>query len=178
MVAIGVIAGVTSGITVGERFDHRALFRPSRGGGFGMAPRVYISAIGAFVKRANAEALMKHPSVKNWFACQHPCCSQGGLAATIADPRRHFIVNRVAEVSDLAGVPVSMRPSYYMENWLRRASDRATKAMHIDSSLESHRMHLDAMRGTMAAIIDEDASPSASHAVTRSAVHMRVRRGA
>jgi hypothetical protein len=143
-----------------------------------MPPRVYISAIGAFMKRADAEALMKNPSVKNWFSCQHPCCSRGGLAATIADPRRHFVVNRVAEVRGLAEVPVSMRPAYYMENWLRRASDRATKAMQIQPSLEPHRVHLDAMRSTMAAIIEEDASPSPSHPVTRSAVHMRVRRGA
>lgn len=176
MVALGVTSAISSGITTGERFEPKELFRPRTGKGFAMPPRVYIPAIGAFVKRAAAEVLLKHPSVKNWFACQRPCCARHGLAETLSDPRRHFIVTRVAEVRELAQVPPGLRAGHYMEQWLRRASDRATKAMQIDPMLESHRVHLDSLRSTLAAIIDEDAA--ASQPITRSSVNMPARRGA
>lgn len=176
MVALGVTSAITSGITTGERFEPRELFRPRSGKGFAMAPRVYVSAIGAFVKRANAEVLLKHPSVKNWFACQQTCCAGRGLAETLGDPRRHFIVTRVAEVRELAQVPLGLRAGHYMEQWLRPASDRATRAMKIEPTLESHRVHLDALRSTLAAIIDEDAA--ANQPITRSPVQMPARRGA
>jgi hypothetical protein len=176
MVALGVTSAITSGITNGERFEPRELIRPKRGKGFAMQPRVYIPAIGAFLKKKDAEGLLKHPSVKNWFACQQPCCAGRGLAATLEDPRRHFMVTRVAEVRELAGVPAGLRSAQYMERWLRPASDRATRAMQIDQTLASHRVHLDSLRSTLARIIEEDAT--AKQPVTRSPVHLPVRRGA
>src|SRR5581483_6199465 len=130
--------------------------------------RVYVPAIGAFMKRKEAEALLRHPSVKSWFACQRPCCRARGLADTVGEPRRHFIVSRVAEMRDIAQVPVGLRAANYMETWLRPASDRATKAMQLDSTLESHRKHLDGLRSTLAAVIEEDAT--GRRQVTRSPV--------
>jgi hypothetical protein len=176
MVALGVTCATTSGITTGERFEPRELFRPRSGKAFALPPRVYISAIGAFTKRAQAEVLLKHPSLKNWVACQRPCCAGRGMSETLADPRRHFVVTRVAEVRDLAQVPQGLRAAHYMEHWLRRASDRATTAMRIDPTLHSHRVHLDALRGTFAAIIEEDSL--AESPVSRSAIQMPASRGA
>jgi hypothetical protein len=176
LIAFGVTSATTSGITGGERFEPRELFRPRSGKGFAMPPRVYIPAIGAFLGRKAAEVLLKHPSVKNWFACQRPCCSGRGLPETLSDPRRHFVVTRASEVRDMAQVPVGLRAGQYMEQWLRPASDRATRAMQIDPSLERHRMRLDTLRGTWAAILEEDAALGQS--VTRSPVRLPVRLGA
>src|SRR5207247_409250 len=134
--ALGVTSGISSGITVGERYDPRALFRGKMGKGFLPAPRVYVSAIGAFMDRKRATEFLKHASIKNWFACQRSCCAERGLTDTLADPRRHFVLTRSEEVNALAQIPAPLRAGQYMESWLRPASDRATKAMKIDSSLE------------------------------------------
>jgi hypothetical protein len=128
------------------------------------------------MSRANAEALLKHVSVRNWFACQRSCCSVRGIADTLGDPRRHFITTRSDEVETLARIPAPLRASQYMERWLRPASDRATKAMRIDPSLEGHRNRLDSWRGTLAAINEEDAAVRPE--VSRSPVRLPERRGA
>lgn len=169
MLALGVTSSITSGITMGERYDPRPLFRVRRGPGFLPAPRVYVPAIGALMGRERASALLKHASTRNWFACQRSCCSARGTADTLSDPRRHFVVTRSEEVADLARVPEALRASQYMETWLRPATDRAAKAMRIDPLLEKHRDRMDAWRVTLGAILDEDAAarPQASRSVLR-----------
>lgn len=176
MLALGVTSAISSGITLGERYDPHPLFKPKKGTGFIPPPRVYIPAIGAFMDRARAGVILKHPSVRNWFGCQRSCCSARGVEDTLGDPRRHFVVTRTEEVDALARVPTQLRASQYMERWLRPASDRATKAMRIDPLLEAHRKRLDDWRSTFAAIIEEDAAIRPQ--VTRSAIRLPERKGA
>jgi hypothetical protein len=176
MLALGVVSSISSGITVGERYDPRPLLKPRDGAGFLPAPRVYIPAIGAFMDPGRATALLKHPSTRNWFACQRSCCRNHGMFDTLADPRRHFVVTRSEEVADLARIPEALRPGQYLETWLRPATDRAAKAVRIDAEFEAHRHRIDGWRTTLAAILDEDAHSSAK--TTRSVVRMPTRKGA
>jgi hypothetical protein len=176
MLALGVTSAITSGITMGERYNPRPLFKPERGKGFIPPPRVYVPAIGAFLDRKRAAEILKHVSLKNWCTCQRMCCRERGLSDMLDDPRRHFVVTRSEEVADLARIPTELRASQYMETWLRPASDRATKAMRVDPSLEGHRNRIDAWRATLGSILQEDAlaRPQAS----RSAVRLPSRKGA
>ncbi|HEV8361916.1 MAG TPA: hypothetical protein VGQ52_00235 [Gemmatimonadaceae bacterium] len=174
--AFGITSGISSGITVGERYDPRALFKGKTGKGFLPAPRVYVGAIGAFMDRKRATEFLRHATIKNRFACQRSCCTDRGLADTLADPRRHFVVTRSEEVAELARVPAPLRAGQYMETWLRPASDRATQAMQIEASFEGHRKRLDEWRATLSAILEEDAGlPSKA---TRSPLRMPDRKGA
>lgn len=176
MLALGVTSSITSGITVGERYDPRPLYRAVKGKGFLPAPRVYLPAIGYFMDKERASTLLKHVSLKNWISCQRSCCGTRGLADTISDPRRHFVVTRSEEVADLAHVPEPLRAGQYMEKWLRPASDRATSAMRIDPQLEAHRNRIDAWRATLGAVLLEDAAQEMQP--TRSASRLPKRMGA
>jgi hypothetical protein len=176
LMALGAIGGITSDITLGERYDPRPLFRQQREGrGFLPHHRVYVPSIGAFLDRKRAETFYKHSSIRNWMACQSDCCPQG-ILDMLANPRRHFVSTRVKEVGALAHVPEDLRAPQYLESWLRPATDRATMASRVDDKFLAHRARLDDWRVTVAAQIEEDkASPSKA---TRSPSRLRVRKRA
>lgn len=155
LMALGAVAGVSSAITMGERYDPAPLFSKKRAKGHMLAPRVYLPALGLFVSRKKAAELLKHSQLKHWLQCQRSCCSRGS-ADMIGDPRRHFVVSRAEEVRELESVPKDLRGNHYLERWVRPASDRATAAMKVDESLKKHRRRLDDVRVTVSTIIEED----------------------
>lgn len=170
LMALGCVAGIESGVTHGERCDIRSLQREPRPGRPGFAPplRVYLPGIGAFLNREPAAEFFKAPGIKNWFACQRSCCRAGHIDM-LADPRRHFLVTRAAEVHELAAVPADLRTDYYLTSWLRPASDRAIRAARILPQLAKQRKRLDDWRETLSEIRSADAAerPSVSPSITR-----------
>lgn len=161
--AFGAAAGIESSITHGEWYDVRPLMKPrSRsGGGFTIQPRVYLPQIGAFLKREPAAAFLNSRNIKNGFACQESCCKRG-IVDMLAEPRRHFLVNRTREVENLARVPQEARVEHYFDTWLRLASDRATRAARVEDSLMRQRDRLDQWRATLSEIRDRDGQSRAS----------------
>ena len=157
LMALGCVTGIESSITHGDRCDVKSLQRPpQKGGGGGLAPRVYLSQIGAFLKRESAAEFLNNRSIRNWFTCQETCCARGTVDM-LRDPRRHFIVTRSAEVSQLEAVPHEVRAEHYFSSWLRPASDRATRASRVLPSLLRHRDRLDQWRSTLSEIKERDA---------------------
>ena len=158
LMSLGCIAGIESGVTHGERCDIRALQREPRPGqgGFAPAPRVYLPAIGAFLNREPARQFFSAPGIKNWFACQRPCCRRGFLDM-LADPRRHFLITRASEVRELAAVPAEVRPEHYLTTWLRPASDRVIRASRVLPELAKQRRRLDDWRETLSDVRSLDA---------------------
>jgi hypothetical protein len=151
LMAFGGVSGVEGGLTIGERFDAGPLLRPPRPNTspFSRAPRVYLPALGVFVERKQAERLFQNRQMKSALMCRDSGCCRNGTSSTIEDPRRHFLLQRAHEVADLSRVPETTRPTVYLENFLRPASDLVTRAAKLDGSLSGHRQRLEGWRTTL-----------------------------
>ena len=174
LLAFGAVSGIESSITHGDRYEIATLRNPPRktGRGFTIQPRIYLRQIGALLHREPAAEFLNSRGVKASFGCQLPCCERG-IVDMLAEPRRHFLVTRDAEVRDLERVPAEARVEEYAA-WLRRASDRATRAARVLPSLERHRARLDQWRATLSEIRERDAGRRPSVAVSIKQLHGRV----
>ena len=147
LTAFGAIGGVESGVTSGEQFNYRRLQKPARGGkGFAPAPRVYVHQLGAFVTRRQAEQLFSVRSMKSRLGCSDTSCCRRGVVDTIANPRRHFILQRGEELARLAQVPALMRAPVYMDEFLRPATDLAGRAVSAVGTLRATHQRLESWR--------------------------------
>lgn len=163
LLSLGAVGGIESGITMGERFDYASLKRSPSGTAFLPPPKVYIPTLGAFLSRSDAETLLQRRGMR-MHVCQGAGCCQRGAEDMIANPRRHFVVSRSLEVSELSSLPAALRPGRYLESFLRPATDRITRAMDVVDSLERDRIRLDRWRGTIGAMLEEaaEAPPTVS----------------
>lgn len=157
LLAFNAVGAIESSITYGDRFDVRALQRPSDGKGFIPPPRVYLSNIGALVKKSTAEALLDKPILRGRHSCQSACCPRG-YRDMLDDPRRHFVVSRSLEVARISKVPAGARPEHYLTTWLRPASDRAVQVAKADPDLIVHRERLDNWRVTLSTMLESAGS--------------------
>lgn len=162
LLALGCVGGIESGVAMGETYDVRRLQRAKKPRGENDQPikipmRIYLPTIGAFLTRNEAKEFFDKRGVRNWFACQGPCC-RAGHEDMIRDPRRHFLCVRGGEVEKLSKVPREIRAKQYMDNWLRPASDRAIRATRVLPSLRTHRERLDAWRETVSEIQSNDSA--------------------
>jgi len=156
LLAFGAAGAIESGITVGESFDVRRWSRVRPGAKpFLPPPRVYISELGIFLPPQLAKVFFENRHMKSSFACRNTDCCRRGAADMLADPRHHFVLTRVREVSWLSGLPSFIRPAQYLEEHLRPASDLAVKAAKVDPRLERDRDRIDAWRMTLGAMARE-----------------------
>jgi hypothetical protein len=163
LAAFGAVGGVESGITLGEQFDVKPLLRePSTGPTFAQPPRVYVPSLGTFLSRADASEFFKHRSMKVAFACKDQTCCPNGYVNMLADPRRHFLMQRSREISRLAAAPVELRASFYMDEILRPATDLAIRAVQVLPSLETTRHRLEGWRHALGAQLRTSAITSYS----------------
>lgn len=166
LLAFGAVGGIESRLTLGERFDFDRYTKDSGGKGFLPAPRVYLHSLGAFVSRDQAEAFFKRPGMRAAHGCTDRRCCRRGWQDMVADPRRHFVVRRGAEVAALSGVPPQLRVNVYMNDFLRRASDAAVRAERAEPALASARQRLDSWRGALDAMGDQQGSRTVALAPT------------
>lgn len=171
LLGFNAVGGIESSVTFGDRYDHGALKKPSTGSGFVPPPRVYLQEVGAMVDRSVAEGLYERRGIKGRHQCGIGCCPRG-IADTLGDPRRHFLVNRASEISRLSAVPEGARPEHYLSNWLRPASDRMIQVVKAAPNLAGHRVRLDNWRMTLTKLLDEGA-PTASVALAPTGRRLR-----
>jgi hypothetical protein len=155
LLALGCVGGIESGITFGDSFDAGAWQRKPSGKPFIPQPRVYLTEIGGFLPAKEAGQFLRRRGMHG-HVCQGRGCCRRGVEDMLGDPRRHFVVSRAREIESLSRLPAGLRAHQYLETWLRPASDRATRAMQVDESLERHRKRLDQWRGAIGAIVEED----------------------
>ena len=71
--------------------------------------------------------------LRSLIACRSSaCCARA--EDMLAQSRRHFVFNRMEEVSALNRPPAQQRPVEYLERMLRPATDRMTRVLQIDIS--------------------------------------------
>lgn len=156
LLAVGAVGGIESGVTLGERFSLDRYTRPAGGGGFLPPPRVYLSDLGAFLTRDQAQSFFNHRGMRAAFGCQDPACCRRGIEDMVQNPRRHFVVRRAEEVGRLSRTPKELRPTIYMDEFLRPASDAVVRARRAEPSLESVQKRLDSWRGTLGTLLAND----------------------
>lgn len=153
LLAFGAVGGIENGVTYGERYDVSGLLRPpANQNPFSPPPRVYIKQLGTFLSRAQAQAFFAQPRMKSAFACRDTSCCRRGIVDMDADPRRHFLIQRLSEVRQLGDAPVSLRAGIYLDDFLRPATDLALLAARAEPTLEPTRLRLESWRNTLGAL--------------------------
>jgi hypothetical protein len=62
------------------------------------------------------------------FGCRDTHCCARGLIDMLQAPARHFLYQRTRQLAGLGQIPESLRPSQFLEEYLRPASDAALQA--------------------------------------------------
>jgi hypothetical protein len=103
--------------------------------------------------------------MKALLACKDEECCRRGVDDMLADPRRHFVIQRAAEVSRLSRAPSTLRPQLYMDDFLRGATDLALQAAKVDPSLASSQRRLESWRIALGGLLRDGISVPADVAV-------------
>ncbi len=167
LLAFGAVGGIEGGITLGERFDAGAWTRPPKDDrkAFSRPPRVYVSNLGVFISQAQAAKFFENRQMKALFGCKDNGCCPRGVIDMLADPRRHFVMQRAAEVTRLSRVPSQLRPNLYMDDFLRGATDLALQAVKVDPGLAGNQRRLERWRTGLSGLLRDGVDVPASIAV-------------
>lgn len=135
LIAFGAVGGIAHGITLGERFDASSWRRPppEEAPNFGPHRRVYVPAIDAMLKPKEAQALIEISTrTRSLFACNDSRCCPRGVRDMLEKPGRHFLYQRIKEISGLGQIPEGLRPQRFLDQHLRSATDKALAAATIN----------------------------------------------
>lgn len=156
LIAFGALGGLDLGISSGEKFDYNRLLKKSTGGkGFAPHRGVLINGLGVTLGSKTAGALFENRTVRAQYGCHDTSCCRNGYTDTLKDPRRHFVLSRLTEVSQLGTVPYQDRPSAYLEKFLRPATDRLGRVAQMDipraikKKVDSEQRKLSGWRNTL-----------------------------
>jgi len=154
LLAFGAVGGIAHGVGVFEHFSSAHLRSTKPSNPFTPPMPVYVPSIDAMLSPKEAELLLNaSPQAKAAFACPDTACCKRGAKDMLSDPRRHYLVQRMNEVSALGQFPGPIRPQRFLETSLRPATDKALQAasQKIDDAaltkkLQTNRKRLDNMR--------------------------------
>ena len=154
LLAFGSIGGISHGITSGERFNGRSWMKQRIGDGFSPARRVYLPALDLLLKPQVAKVLLeKTTRTRALFGCGNPLCCPRGITDMLQNPGRHFICQRIDEVSNLSQIPSDLRTQRFLDQHVRAATDKALAAANtkwdddlLVAKTREHRKRLDNLR--------------------------------
>jgi hypothetical protein len=133
LLAFGGVGGLSHGITLGERFDTSSWHKKPQTKPFGAKTRVYIPQLDLMLSRVDAERLFEDGGgrARTAFGCRDSSCCRRGIDDMLQAPARHFLYQRTQQVAALGQIPESLRPSQFLEEHVRRASDAALIATKL-----------------------------------------------
>jgi hypothetical protein len=144
LMAFGAAGGIESGITLGERFDARSLLRPRDPNKrpFSHPPQIYLHEIAANVPKEAAARLSRNRQMAAALGCRDASCCRRGLEGMLDDPRRHFVLRRMAEVERIASVAPEARAIVYNHDFLQRAALLSVRVARVVPELApvQHRL--------------------------------------
>lgn len=156
LAAFGAIGGIESSITYGEGYDARRLNKPPTGKGFVPPPRVYLKDAMALVNKQEASTILTRRGFAR-LGCQQACCGRD-RQAILHDPRRHFLVTRSHELTQLSTTPDSERAEHYLTTALMPARDNAAQLARFLPALATHRNRLDDWYLALRRTLEDDAN--------------------
>lgn len=163
--AFGGVGGLAHGITHGERFDTSHWRQPRANKPFGLSRRIYVPALDMLLKPEEARMLFDLGArPKALFACHDTECCPRSLVDMLANPARHFMRQRIDEVTRISSVPADLRPTRFVDRHLRSTTDQILTAsrLHwpdptIAGRMEAQRKRLDRMRESLGRLSQEPA---------------------
>ncbi|MCJ1685342.1 hypothetical protein [Rathayibacter sp. VKM Ac-2928] len=157
LLAFGAVGGIESGVTFTDTVNLDGILRAPKPDARKFLPpaRVYLHQIGAFLDPKVADSLFAKRGMKSLHGCHDTTCCPRGWSDQVANPRGHFLRERAREVAQLSAMPPSLRAGYYMENFLRPATDRAVRAAELEPALLNVRKRLDSWRRTLGAELEQ-----------------------
>ena len=177
LLAFGAVGGLAHGVTLGERFNTSSWNKKPEGKAFGASTRVYIDKLDLMLSRDDAEKFFEAGGGKARaaYGCRDTNCCHRGIDDMLQAPARHFLYQRTQQVAGLGQIPESLRPSQFLEEHLRRASDDVLLATKLplptELALKATRQakRLNDLRTTLGPYARErrEATSFARHPVTR-----------
>lgn len=133
LLAFGAVGGLAHGVTLGERFDTCSWHKVPEGNPFGAQTRVYLPAFDLMLSRVDAERFFEAGGgrARSTFGCRDSNCCRRGVDDMTQAPARHFLYQRTQQVAGLGRIPESIRPTEFLEDHLRPASDAALIAAKL-----------------------------------------------
>lgn len=133
LLAFGALGGLEIGVSSGEAFDYKRLLQ-KRPATKGFAPHrgVLLDALGISLEVKAAKVFFENRTLRAQYACRDAQCCRQGYTDTLKEPRRHFLLSRLGEVSKLGTAPFRERPSLYLERHLRPATDKLGRVAQAD----------------------------------------------
>lgn len=135
LLAFGAVGGLSHGVTLGERFDTSSWNKTPEEGKpiFGAKIRVYIPTLDLMLQRVDVERFFETGGgrARSAFCCRDTNCCHRGMDDMLQAPARHFLYQRTQQVAGLGQIPESIRPSEFLEEHLRPASDAALLATKL-----------------------------------------------
>lgn len=134
LLAFGGVGGLSHGITLQERFNASGWRRGPQGRPFGAKTRIYIPQLDMMLDRLDAEKLFESGGgrARSAVGCRDASCCRQGIDDMLQAPARHFLYQRSQQVAELSQIPESLRPSQFLENLVRTASDTAVRASTLN----------------------------------------------
>jgi hypothetical protein len=184
LVAFGAASGIECGVSNGEAFHFNNLKREPKPDEkvFAAHRQIYVNDLGLFLPPKDASVFFGNRALRGFFGCRNAQCCRRGVDDMIQNPRRHFIISRMLEIDHLSRIPPDMRPQAYLDEFLRPATDRASRALSADlpealhGKIEKTRRRLDGWRATLGEMAQQGAPQSYAAPVERR-VH-RLEKGA
>jgi len=154
LMAFGAVGGIEGGVTLGERFDASQWSKPRDPSAtpYSRPPRVYLHGIGAFISRPSAEKLFQNRQMVAALACRDGACCRTGSDGMVRNPRRHFVLRRMAEVDRIGAVAPNARSTVYLQDYLRPAALLSVRATRLLPELEVVQLRLEAWHLTLEGI--------------------------
>ena len=133
LMAFGAVGGLSHGITLGERFDTGNWHKVPEGKAFGAKTRVYLPNLDLMLPRVDVERFIEAGGgrARSTFGCRDTNCCRRGIDDMVQAPARHFLYQRTQQVAGLGQIPESIRPTEFLEEHLRPASDAALLAAKL-----------------------------------------------
>jgi hypothetical protein len=138
LLAFGAVGGIELGVSSGERFDMgRFEERKKKGKGFAAHRRVYMQNLGVFLEPSMAQEFLENRALRGQHQCGNQECCRRGAADMVANPRRHFLITRMSELTAINSVPAPLRAGLYLDRYLRPSTDKLGRAAQAVVSSEA-----------------------------------------
>lgn len=156
LLAFGALGGLDLGVSSGEKFDYRRLLKkPVANKGFAPHRGVFVPSLGMSLHPTMAKMFFDNRTLKAQYSCHDTSCCRAGASDTLKEPRRHFLLSKLAEVSQIGTIPFQDRPSAYLERILRPATDKLGRVAQADipgvvkKKVESEQRKMSGWRNTL-----------------------------
>lgn len=168
VMAFGAAGGMAHGVTFGERVDNSSWRQARATSGFGPTRRVYVPDLDLMIEPKTAAEFLRSSSRAQVFGCRDSQCCVRGITDMLEQRARHFLVQRMKQVSQLGRVQPPLRAERFLEEQVRPVTDYLVQATNLrirdqklNYKLTSQRKRVDALRVALGKLSREPARKSA-----------------